>query len=391
MLTGLPPNPFGLNPRLLRRHSEPVALDCTGQSESFLHECLKEGLGDDEIYMLARSHKPTIERYDDRPEQIDRVVGRLLEQRHASGSAAASQPYLDWREAFAAASVPVSWVLPGILEVGESGSLTGAPKAGKSLLALDWAAARAAGRPILGEAVERSPVLYLDLENSARVVGERVQAMGYAPAELDLLHYQLGGIGPLDQPRNAAAVIAKAQEVDAQLVVIDTLQRVLSGDELSSQGIRDLYRLLLSPLKAMGVSILRLDHTGKDPSRGPRGTSAKLDDVDQAWSLSGARGEGLWLSRTHSRTGRGADNYGLVRRSGPLRHEISNEVAEPLRTDFDDAETRVDDLVEFLAEERVPESWGRPRIAGYLKDRNIAYNTDELAEAIRRRKGTDTH
>jgi len=70
-----------------------------------------------------------------------------------------------------------------------------------------------------------------------------------------------------------------------ELVVIDTLQRVLTGDENNSQGVRDMYRLLSMPLRARNVAVLRLDHLGKSDNTSARGSSAKGDDVDQSWVL----------------------------------------------------------------------------------------------------------
>jgi hypothetical protein len=63
----------------------------------------------------------------------------------------------------------------------------------------------------------------------------------------------------------------------------------------------------LSKLK--GVTYLRTDHSGKDTSKGQRGSSAKNDDVDLVWRLTRTdtkAGEGVRLERTHSRSGMGA-------------------------------------------------------------------------------------
>jgi hypothetical protein len=39
-------------------------------------------------------------------------------------------------------------------------------------------------------------------------------------------------------------------------------------------------------MKRRGITYLRLDHAGKDMSKGQRGASAKNDDVDLVWRLS---------------------------------------------------------------------------------------------------------
>ena len=44
-------------------------------------------------------------------------------------------------------------------------------------------------------------------------------------------------------------------------------------------------------LKEAGIALLRIDHAGKDLTRGQRGTSAKRDDVEVVWFLKKLPGE----------------------------------------------------------------------------------------------------
>ena len=67
---------------------------------------------------------------------------------------------------------------------------------------------------------------------------------------------------------------------------------------------RDFYRHTGLALKARGITYLRTDHSGKDVAKGMRGSSAKNDDVDLVWQLTRTNtknGDGVRLSRTHSR------------------------------------------------------------------------------------------
>jgi hypothetical protein len=71
----------------------------------------------------------------------------------------------------------------------------------------------------------------------------------------------------------------------ASLVVLDTTTRMVQGRENDSDTFLQLYRCSLVPLKSRGITVLRLDHPGKDESRGQRGSSAKDGDCDTIWRL----------------------------------------------------------------------------------------------------------
>ena len=69
---------------------------------------------------------------------------------------------------------PPRWAVPGLIPEGLS-LLAGAPKAGKSWLALNLALGIAAGAPVLGEvAVDPGEVLYLALEDTPRRLQSRM-------------------------------------------------------------------------------------------------------------------------------------------------------------------------------------------------------------------------
>ena len=77
---------------------------------------------------------------------------------------------------------------------------------------------------------------------------------------------------PLDTARRRTAATQEALNVGAQLVVIDTLIRTVSGEENSADTIKNFYTHTGMALKAAGIALLRIDHAGKDLTRGQRGT-----------------------------------------------------------------------------------------------------------------------
>jgi hypothetical protein len=130
----------------------------------------------------------------------------------------------------------------------------------------------------------------------------RLVAMGYGP-ESDLSHlhyYQLIGLPALDTPDGGDALEGIVKEAQASLVVLDTMARVVDGEENQADTYRDFYRYTGLRLKALDVALLRLDHSGKDLDRGQHGSSAKADDIDVVFQLCAADG-GILLKRTHSR------------------------------------------------------------------------------------------
>ena len=175
------------------------------------------------------------------------------------------------------------------------------------------------------------------------------------------------------------------------LVVTDSMQRVLGRNEEISTRIRNSYREFVVPLRRHNVSVLRLDHLGKDTTRGPRASSAKLDDVDVSDQLLPRKGNVLQLTTTHSRYP-DVHRKLIARLSDPLRHELS--VGQDMSEDVQSASETprrqglpVPALMAALDNLALPSSAGRPTCAKALKAAGLKYRTEELAEAVKLRKG----
>ena len=124
------------------------------------------------------------------------------------------------------------WAVPGLLPVGLA-ILAGAPKVGKSWLALQIAQAVAAGGYIFNQLVERGPVLYLALEDPPRRLQERMLKQKW-PNGLDADFLTVGGfqdhIGDL---RNGGGekLARQIERRGYRFVAIDTFSRAISGDQ----------------------------------------------------------------------------------------------------------------------------------------------------------------
>ena len=292
----------------------------------------------------------------------------------------ARYPVVDWGEAFAKDRSEPDWLCEPLLEVGRVVAIFSPPKVGKSLLTLDIVAGIACGRPVLGNPA-RQPVsvLYVDMENTIDDIVERLTDLGYGPEEITarLKYLSFPDLPPLDTATGGRHLLAVAEAYGSRLVVIDTVSRVIEGDEDSSDTFRHLYRHSILPLKKAGLAVLRLDHSGKDLTRGQRGSSAKADDVDAVWSLVHRTGTKFDLRRTHSRTNHGADHVEVIRHSDPLRHEASN-VGTP-------SESLT--LVAELDRLEVAQDAGRNVAREALKAAGLKASTAVLADALRHRQG----
>ena len=192
-----------------------------------------------------------------------------------------------WPDFWAQDHGEAEWIAEPIIPAKRSVALFAPGGTGKSLLSLWICAKLATGTdPFAGTEREPINVLYLDYEMTNDDLAERLAQMGYDGVDMTHLHYALlPSLPGLDQPEGGKAVVRLAQLVDADLVVIDTFGRAVHGDENDADTVRSWYRWTGIHLKHDGRAFLRVDHAGKDITKGQRGTSAKNDDVDVVWQM----------------------------------------------------------------------------------------------------------
>lgn len=277
---------------------------------------------------------------------------------------AARHDPIDWQQLWDDTPVEEEWIIEPLLAAGRSIAVYSPPKVGKSLLALEIAAAVAAGRPVLGQpAAAPRRVLYVDLENSRRDIKDRLTDLGYGPHDLaELVYLSFPSLPALDSAQGGEHMVALAVTHKVVMVVIDTVSRVISGGENDADTFAALYRHALAPLKGRNIAVFRLDHAGKDATRGQRGSSAKNADVDAVWTLSKA-GPNLTLQCEMSRTAHEVQALVMRRQTGPLRHELTTQAAAEV--------DRVQGLMAKLDELGVPRDWGRDRCIGALNKAGV--------------------
>jgi 5S rRNA maturation endonuclease (ribonuclease M5)/KaiC/GvpD/RAD55 family RecA-like ATPase len=236
---------------------------------------------------------------------------------------------VDWARLFADED-DSDWLVEPLLPRERQVALFAPAKTGKSLLALAAALAVATGQDAFGtgRAAEPMPVLYIDLEMSASDVRERLEDMGHGPSsDLSHLVYILGAaVPPLDTPEGGAWLAQAIEEVHPALVVLDTMAGAVGGAEDSADTYRAFALFSGRVLRNAGVSVLRLDHAGKDVSREQRGSSAKAADVDAVIRLGASSSTQVVLETTRSRVPWMPHRTSLVVEADPLRYTLAANV-----------------------------------------------------------------
>ena len=224
---------------------------------------------------------------------------------------------VDW-EALFAGDTDHEWLVEDVWPLGRQLHIFAAKKTGKSLLMLWIAANLAYGRdPFTGRRQDPQRVTYLDYEMTEDDIRERLEEMGFTADQLKNLRYYLHPpIPPLDTSAGGAALLALAQRDESVAVVLDTVSRVIQGEENSNDTFRNFYRHTGMRLKAAGIGLARLDHEGHDGGRS-RGASAKADDVDVVWRLTKSD-DGLTLTRTVARMSWIAERVDIQMKTEPL-------------------------------------------------------------------------
>lgn len=281
----------------------------------------------------ARTSPAAAEPYID-PSWIEAWVQENQERRLALGLApgvgignantrgTGPQP-VNWEEFWRRERRTDDWAIPTVVPAGRLVTVWAARKTGKSLFVLDIAAAAATGRPIMGGLhIDPIDVVYLDMEMTEDDLEERLTDLGYGPdADLSRFHYYLlPTLPPLDSEAGGVALMRIVERHRPSVVVIDTMARVVDGEENSADTYRAFYRATGMRLKQAGVALLRLDHAGKQKDKGERGSSAKGDDVDVSWELREVGGGEFLLKRSYTRVSWVPEAIKMRRETDPLRH-----------------------------------------------------------------------
>ena len=203
---------------------------------------------------------------------------------------------------------PVQYVIPGYVAEGCT-ILAGAPKLGKSWLALEWAIAKATGGPCMGtiQTGEAGDTLYLALEDNERRLQSRMDRLlpfgSEGPGRLTLAtKWPRADQGGLDEIRAWARGAERPK-----LVIIDVLAAFRQPTSPKGSPYEQDYaavKALTELASELGVAVVAVLHTRKS-----REQVDPFDRVSGTLGLSGAADTALILDRD----GQGVTLYGRGR------------------------------------------------------------------------------
>jgi hypothetical protein len=185
--------------------------------------------------------------------------------------------------------VKVKWLVKDMLPARSFSAIYGRSGAGKSFFAMYLAAMVAAGREAFGCDVEQGDVVYLALEGGAGLRRRRDALMQRYDLPDDLpVHFvkaQMNLRSSLDD-LNALIEVIKERSIKPAVVFVDTLARAYAGgEENSSAEMMQFVSVMAALQDALDCTVCVVHHTGKDESRGMRGSSALLAAVDAELEL----------------------------------------------------------------------------------------------------------
>ena len=209
------------------------------------------------------------------------------------------------------------WVVPGIIPAGVT-LLVGAPKVGKSWLALDIGIAVSVGGYVLGKTqVDPGTVLYLALEDNERRLKSRLVKLLNGKEPPPSMHFKTVcpriGNGAVEELRK----FLKDQD-DCRLIIIDTLARVRPDSKNNELLYASDYAVgaALLPLAAeFDIGIVLVHHTRKatsdDHLETVSGSTGLTGGVDNVIIMKRVRGTNEAMLYVDGRDIERAGEYGL--------------------------------------------------------------------------------
>jgi hypothetical protein len=232
--------------------------------------------------LLARSTNPA-----DRDKALEYYKSHVDRQVKTEGK----KPNISWQRKTIAEIMKtdypeIKWIVPGIIPEGLT-KIDGAPKVGKSWLALSLAIAVSTGGRFMGSIkVEQREVLYLALEDSERRIKERALKQGGITSDKLFIETPVswnGGIGAV------RSYLSKYPET--RLIIIDTLFKFSPIEDVNQ------YDKTYRPIAALqeiasetNVPIVLIHHTRKggnnnngeswaDEGMGSQGINGAVDSI----------------------------------------------------------------------------------------------------------------
>jgi hypothetical protein len=304
---------------------------------------------------------------------------------------------------------PVQYLIDELFEHPSLAMLFGKPSAGKSFIAISWAASIACGHPWAGRDTKQGSVFYLAGEGHAGL-SRRLKAWSISTGQ------SLAG-APLLVSRMPAALMdaqcaaALEQTISAlceehgppALIVVDTLARNMGGGDENSNAEIGIFVSHIDRIRhTLGCTVLIVHHSGHLEGDRARGGSALPAAMDAVFKVEDAKGVRK-LVQTKAKESELAEPMNLVLRTVPIGwldskgREITSAVIDLSEGDQPAASESTLSPVQFLALDTFcqaaaeqgdgaadlvftdPDVW-----RSYFYERHQAANTDTKRKAFSR-------
>jgi hypothetical protein len=250
--------------------------------------------------------------------EIDNETGELLESMLKPVSVS---------DVFTNPSDPPQFIWDGYLPRGVVSLFAAHGGSGKSTIALMLGVCAALGRPLFGVKVTQCRALFVSLEDSAKVVRNRIKYIctlwGIDPSQLDgklivvdgteypeLFSAESRKDGMITQTYLELKRIVLSQEVE--LVMVDNASDAFGGDEIQRRQVRAFIRSLAVIARLTDCAFMLLSHVDKGVSRSNRADNEEAYSGSTAWHnsvrsrlyLNASKNDGL-LNLSHQKSNLG--------------------------------------------------------------------------------------
>src|SRR5690625_331296 len=179
------------------------------------------------------------------------------------------------------------WIITDIVPAGGVVSMVGASVVGKCYIAVDVACSIASGMQWLGHEVDNpGGVVYVAVQGGGGV-GKPVLAWAQQHGMQDVPKLHMILDAPIiDDQADAALVsetlaeLARRIEQPIKMVILDTLNRVMQGEENSATAMAALMRGVETIRQRLGCAVQIIHHTGHGEQQRARGSSAFFAALD---------------------------------------------------------------------------------------------------------------
>lgn len=201
------------------------------------------------------------------------------------------------------------WLITGLVTRGGVTMIGAEPKAAKTWLGTELAIAVATGTPACGEFyAEHGVVAYFYAEDMDVQIRNRVRALlaghGRTIAADRLKLEPRGSFLDITRDEDLAWVVASARRISGlDLLILDPLRDIHSGEEDKSDSMREVMRRLRALAEILGCTVAVVHHSAKAtkdtskrrPGQNLRGSSAIHGSIDSGLYLEDTGGDGTTL------------------------------------------------------------------------------------------------